>query len=148
METTKVKLTNRDLRGMFGALQILGNRHLPTIDADLKVGRLIRLLAPLAEPIGPARQRIAARLAEADAGHGDVEKLSPLGQQLLGAAIAGAQADFDGQEVEVDLPPWRITKADLPKEKTGDDGWRNGSQLGAIIADLGLLFEPPDEKEG
>ena len=143
MKTEPMTVSNRTLRGMFAALGILGNRSMANTLADLKVGRLLHHLAPMCEPIGPARARIAAEFAN---GH-DVEGLSEAAAQMLATGLAAKVAEFDEEEIEFDMPTMRIVHNDLPKEKPGDDGWKNAAQLGAITSDLGVLFEFPAESK-
>ena len=141
MKTETMTVSNRALRGMFGALGILGNRSMANTLADLKVGRLIHHLAPVCEPIGPARQRMIAEFSNGR----DLESLTETAAQILAAQLTSELADFDADEIEVKMPVIRIRQDDLPKEKPGDDGWKNAAQLGAIISDLGVLFEFPEE---
>ena len=141
MATEEVEVSQHDLKGMFGALGILGNRFLPTMDSDIKVGRMAYMLAPAAEPLGPAKKKIMAAFGEEH----DLEGLTETAASILAARMATLLDAEDQKIVKVQMPMARITKADLPKEKTGDDGWKNGAQLGAIISDLGMLFEYPDE---
>ena len=140
--STQVEMTNKQLSQMYGALGILGNRQMNSRAADLKVARLIRAMAPDAESIIPLRVKIAG---DALANIEDPEGISPLVSQQIAAKTAALQSEFDLLEVTVDLPSLRINEGDLPTTKKGDDGWQNGSQMGAIVADLGELFAFDDD---
>ena len=143
MRTEAKTMTNSDLRVMYGALGILGNRSCATAMSDLKVGRLLNALAAIAHPIGTARQRVSDEFTNGK----DPDKMSAPALQIMAAQMASAIAEFDAAEEEFEIPTMRITPDDLPKEKPGDDGWKNGAQIGAISADLGVLFEWPDDEE-
>ncbi|HXG72578.1 MAG TPA: hypothetical protein VNJ04_18395 [Gemmatimonadaceae bacterium] len=135
-------LTNKQVLAMSNALRLLGNRKMGSVTADLKVGRLIRLLAPHAEPIAETRQKIATFLI----GDRDIEEMSAGESALMASKMVGMQATFDAMEIELDFPAsLKLTQADLPKERTGDDGWKNATQLGAITADLVQLYDFPAE---
>ncbi|HXG69475.1 MAG TPA: hypothetical protein VNJ04_02560 [Gemmatimonadaceae bacterium] len=137
-----LKLTNKQVLAMSNALRNLGNRKMGSVTADLKVGRLIRLLAPHAEPIAETRQKIATDLI----GDRDIEEMSVGESNLLASKMSAAQTELDMAECEIDLPAsLKLTLADLPKERTGDDGWKNATQLGAITADLGQFYDFPAE---
>lgn len=131
-------VTNHTLRAMYGALSILGNRRLPTVTADVKVGRLLRALAPVVDPLQVARQRIVADVL-ADR---DPNELSPLEARTLEAEVVKRQAELDAQLAPEDfrMPAGMIELADLPAAMTGAEGWKNAEALGAITADLGPLF--------
>lgn len=136
------RVTNRDLWGMVSALRAFGNRRMATWGADLKVGRMLLLLGPYAEPIEAARRRI-----ELDhLGEAGVVDLPPLAQRAALVRLAAAQVALDEEMVEVALPlSLALKEADLPKRKkdeNADDPDCTG--LGALLADLGPLFLLPD----
>ncbi len=141
MNTKKTTVSNKTLRVMFQALGVLGNRSMANTLADLKVGRLLNHLAPVCEPIIPARAKITSEAMDG----ADVDGLGLAGLEVLQATVTEAQAIFDADEIEVDMPTMRIEQDDLPKEKPGDEGWKNAAQLGAITSDLGVLFTFPAE---
>ena len=133
-------LTNRELWRMYAALKLLGNRRMANVGADLKVGRMLRVLAPLAEPLESAKQHAVQ----------DVIKAAPpdatgLALSRVNLAGAAAQLAVDEATVEVALPlAFALREADLPKEQSGEEGWRNAAGLGALMTDLGPLFILPD----
>lgn len=135
-----VKVTHRTLRGMYAALELLANRRLPSLDADLKVARLLTLLGPVAEPARAARDKVALRVMEETIGGLEPEKVPQPIVALSNTRTKVAIDEFDAEIIEIELPPYRITKEDLPKDKAGDDGWKNGEAAAAIAADLGPLF--------
>ena len=137
MDTTKQKMSNRDLGGMYGALVILGNRSLPSMDSDIKIGRMAHCLAPTAEMLQPAKQKAMAEFGESHS----LEDLTDTAANILAAQMTVRLNELDDEQVEVEIPVARVTKADLPKEKSGDDGWKNGARIGGIVSDLGILFE-------
>ncbi|HXG71394.1 MAG TPA: hypothetical protein VNJ04_12385 [Gemmatimonadaceae bacterium] len=137
-----LRLTNRQVLAMHTALRLLGNRKMGSVTADLKVGRLIRLRAPHAEPIAETRQKIATFLI----GDRDIEEMSAGENNLLASKLVTMQTELDMAECEIELPAsLKLTEADLPKERAGDDGWKNATQLGAITADLGEFYDFPAE---
>jgi hypothetical protein len=123
---------------MQAALAVLGNRRMANIGADLKVARLLRALAPYAEPLEAVKR--AASLAVVDELPEGAE-FTALQEQVLGMRIAEKQTELDNQEIEIEVPlSYALKESDLPKEMTGADGWKNTAQLGAIISDLGSLY--------
>ena len=137
--SASVTLTNRDLGRMYGALKVLGNRRMATLNADLKVARLLRTLEPLAEPIGPLKQRAITELLE-----GAPKELTGAAASLLNLRAEALQAAIDAEPVDVVLPlQFALTEADLPREMPGPEGWRNLASLGAIVVDLGPLYVWP-----
>lgn len=144
-----MKTTHRGLNGWWQALSELGARFAPTISADIKTGRLLTPVKRAFEPIAHERARIANRMMQ-DAldEHGvkTIEDLPKSVQRMLDNAIALAQQEWEQTEIEVELPEGlTITQNDLPKERSGEDGWKNGAGLGGIISELGDLFEKPKE---
>ena len=126
---------------MYGALTIMANRLLPTADTDLRVGRLIHALGPTCEPIAPARKRVPLDVSDGR----DLENLSPADDRALALELSDALTAFDTQLVEVAMPTIRLTSADLPQAQSGEDGWKNGAQAAALMQNLGVLFEFPEE---
>lgn len=137
-------MTNRQLQRMNNALNILGNRRMANVGADLKVARLLKILMPYVEPLDKTRRQVALETI----GGVDAEELTTLQQQAMQLHLANAEAKLLDTEVDVELPlAYALKEADLPKEQTGKDGWTNASQLGAILAELGILFVEDEEKE-
>jgi hypothetical protein len=131
-----VKLTNRELFRMFMALRKLGERRMATVGADLKVGRLIRVLAPLVEPLDAVKRRAAQDVLEAAP-----KDVAGLALSLLNMASVAAQEAIDLDAVEAALPlQFALKEADLPKRKSGEEDDPNATGLGALVADLGPLF--------
>jgi hypothetical protein len=143
----KLTMTSRQLRGVYNALQVLANRFLPDMKSDLKVAALLREISKYAEPLQSARNKVAPKIAEMEGVTvANSEKLTPIAQTLFMAKLNEAYSCFDDTEVEVEYTDrLRISQNDLPKERTGEKGWENGSMIGAIVADLGDLFEYPKE---
>lgn len=141
----KETITRRELRGMYSALQILCNRFLPTIGSDLKVGELARLIGQIAEPQNAARNKIPLRLMEKEGlTIGELGKLPTLSQQMYMAMLSEMYTEYDEAKVELAVDDRLLVKqSDLPKEKAGEEGWKNGTMNGAIVADLGSLFVHP-----
>lgn len=137
-------MNNKSVASLHTALSILGNRKMGTVKADVKIARMLNIVAPIAEPIQRARERITKDIL----GEADAEKLTPAQIQKLNIAIKAALSEYDEQEAEGDftLPKWfRLTEDELPKEQKGEKGWENASQLGAVISDLGTVFVFPAE---
>lgn len=132
-------LTNKQLTGIHVGLAALGNRKMALISGDLKVARLLKVVAPLSEPLGPAKQRAASEVLDKYEVHSD--SLTQTQILKINTEIKLAQDAIDQEPVEVEFPEIRIKEEDLPKEQKGEDGWKNASGLGAIIADLDFLFE-------
>lgn len=144
--TEPVKLTNRDLQRMYGALAVLGSRRMANIGAELKVARLLRLLVPLVAPIEELKRKaLIALIDEMDEG----VELTPTQEQIIVMRRDQAWAETDATPVEVDLPlQFALKEADMPKELAGKEGAANATGLGMVIADLGPLFllDEPDGK--
>lgn len=138
-----VNISHGALQRMHSALVILGNRFMPSTPADIRVANLLKAVSDQHETIEAARTKIARRIIDEVGGPIAVDNLKSAAQQAVMLLIKEEQARFDAEKIEVVLPNKRITQNDLPKERQGEDGWKNGSQLGAIIADLGILFEMP-----
>lgn len=136
-------LTNKKLQGIYNALSILGNRRMATANADLKVGRMLRKIAPQAEPITKARRRLFLDLTEAK----KPEELAGLAHTVFQYQVAEKLDVFDAEEVvDLQLPSGQITKEDLPREMAGEDGWKNAAGLGAITSDLDILYSDVNEE--
>ncbi len=130
-------LTYRQLSRMFNAIVMLGNRSMANVGADLKVARFIRALQPEAVALAKKREELRAPPAQED---------KPALPAPAPEEIARLERALLDERFEVALPlAFRLTEADLPKEKTGADGWKNADGLGAIVADLELLFDLSDE---
>ena len=140
-EEPQAKITNFRLLRKWNALSILGQRFLPSVDSDMKIAKLLQLHEALGKIVEVARNRISLDILEPL----NLAKLSGLENERIQGMVFTAQAEFDKKEQDYEKPKWVVTKADLPKEKSGDDGWINGSGLGKIISDLGDLFEHPKE---
>ena len=138
--------SRRKLARTANALAILAGRSCPSLDADLKAGRLHRIFSDAVEGFDKARNSISMKLLEGTAIK-DLDKLTPLANERLAGQIAVAQAAFDETLVEFEWPKWKIKKSDLPKEKTGDEGWKNGTAIGAITSGLGDLFDWSEIKD-
>ena len=141
--TGAVTLTNARCWEIYDALTTLGRRKCPLINSDLKVARLIKWIEPYAHPIQSARNGIPARVLNGR----QTDGLTPVDVQLINFAISGEQEALDA--ATVDLPPAPrssgvplvLRQADLPKEQTGDLGWKNADSLGIIVAHLDFLYE-------
>ena len=139
-----MELTNANLLQMHRALTILGNRRMATLGADLKVARLLAVLKPLVEPLESVKRKAALALVDQMP---EGTELTAMQEQILNMRSAEVQSEIDTATVEVELPMAYVLKeADLPREQTSKDGWVNGSQLGAIIADLGILYVMDEAK--
>jgi hypothetical protein len=136
-----VEITNKNLLNMFQALQELGTRFLPSLNSDVKVGRMTSFFEPSCSPIGPAKKKLLADFGEQN----NLEELTETALSILVAKLEVEMNAYDAVTVKVMLPRERITREDLPKERTGDDGWKNGTGLGALIANLGPLFQDADD---
>jgi hypothetical protein len=125
----------------------MGNRFLPSLPSDLKVAALLRIIAKENDASSTVRNKIPPRIMEQEGvSTQSIDKMPPLAQQMFVSKLNEAYTDFDSQTVELEFPDrLLITQNDLPKERAGDDGWKNGSMIGAIVADLNLLFEMPKE---
>ena len=133
-------LTNRALFRMYVALKTLGNRRMATVGADLKVGRLLRALAPLVEPLDAVKRRAAQDVL--GAAPKDVTGI-PL--SLVNLAAVAAQEAIELDTVDAALPlQFALKEADLPKRKSGDEDDPNATGIGALVADLGPLFLMPE----
>ncbi len=137
MAETK-QLTNRALTKMHVALATLGNRRMANLNADLKVGRLLRAIEPHIEALNDAKRKAAVDLL----GERSLDTLTKEQREQFDFQCAQANTELDTTEVEeIELPMAYVLKeADLPRELPGKDGAANASQIGAIVADLGLLF--------
>lgn len=143
-----MKLSRRSLCKQFICLTELGNRFAPTLAADIKVSKLLSAVAKEWEPIAIERAKIgtfAIRNALEMHGVKSLEELPESLQQLTIGEAKVAQDAWDAEEIEVTLPDTRITQNDLPKEKSGENGWQNGNGLAALVAGLGELFEYPKD---
>ena len=146
------EVTHREICGQFGALRELGKRFLPTINSDLRVGKLLSYIGPVASSLLEQRDQIGPKLFEklkSELGPTiKFEDLSKLTQQELIARINEAQSKWDEMVVNVTYPSARITPDDLPVEREGDNGRedekRNDYMRGTLIGDLGRLFIYPE----
>lgn len=137
---------NRNLLEAHGALNILGNRYAPDVDSDLKIGRLLVIITELTVSIKTSKTKIPFRVLQDEFGNENITNLDSLPgmvKEFLKGKINVAYDEFDSQLVEEFEVPDKLilTRKDLPKDKTGDKGWENGSALGAIVAALGPLFD-------
>jgi len=131
------KVTNRELFRMYVALRKLGERRMATVGADLKVGRLLRVLAPLVEPLDVVKQKAVKDVLLAVAG----KDITPEARSLMNLTVAELQAAIDLDAVEVALPlQFALREVDLPKRKPGDVDDPDATGIGALVADLGPLF--------
>ena len=138
-----VTLTNRALFRMYVALKVLGNRRMATVGADLKVGRLLRVLAPLVEPLDELKQRAVKGVLMAGA---EKAAVSGLALSLVNLTSAEVQSAIDNDTVDAALPlQFALKEADLPKRKKDDEeADPDATGIGALVADLGPLFLLPD----
>jgi hypothetical protein len=136
-----ITLANRDLFRMYMALKTLGSRRMATVNADLKVGRLLRVLAPLVEPLDELKQRVVKEVLE-----GAPKDTTGVATSLLNIRVAEAQYAIDSDVVDADLPlQFALKEADLPqRKKDADADDPNATGLGVIVADLGPLFLLPE----
>lgn len=138
-----VKMTNRELQRNYNSVTVLANRRMANVGADMKVGRLQQALQPHAEILEKARRRIAMDILSGSS----LDEMPDLRKQLVSLQIEQAESDLLDQETEVMLPmAYALKEADLPKEQTGSDGWKNGGGLGILTANLGRLFVWDEEK--
>lgn len=141
-----VTLTNRALGRMHNALKLLAMRSMD-LKVDLKVTRMLRILGPYVEPLDAARRKV---ILDVSAEVGEDAELTPMQEQIMGIHIQERQAQLDGETVEIALPvQFALTADEMPKEKTGKDGWKNAEALAAIMDDLGPLYlmDEKDEEE-
>ena len=130
-------ITNQDVVRMVSALTALGNRTLPTINSDLRVAKLLRLLKPIADDLEVARtKRIAEAQKAIDQTQDEQARLS------INSEFVAGMTQLFSQPAEVILPPEdkRLSEVDLPKDMAGEDGSKNRNALGSLIADLGELY--------
>ena len=139
----KVTITHRELTQKALALSALSGRALPSLDSDMKVGRLHKIHEVEAHLLEKPRNQISIRILK----DMDLKKLTGIEAERIMGTIAIEQADFDRMTIPWEKNKWHITKADLPKEKSGDEGWKNGAGLGAIISGLGDLFQDDTKVE-
>jgi hypothetical protein len=131
-------VTNGELQRIRTALVMLGNRRMANLGADLKVARLLRVLAPLVEPLEDVKRKVALALIDALP---EGTELTGTQEQIMAMRIASAQTAVDNEEIEVELPmQFALRETDLPKEGAGKEGGANCTALGAIVADLGPLY--------
>jgi len=132
-----VQLTNREVQKLYNALSVLGNRKMATVGADLKVARLLRALAPLAEPLADTKKKAVQRAVG-----GVSDDISGVALQQLNMRLAAEQLEIDLATVEVELPlQFALKEVDLPKRKKDEDVENvDATGLGALAADLGILF--------
>lgn len=144
VRSNEMEITKRALGVMHAALVVLGNRSMASVSADLKIGRLLNAISPDADLVSAGRQRITTDF---------VEEVNPEGSavsaEIAGVSLQQQLTDYDLEKITVEIPVIRLNKADLPKEKAGEGGWKNARNIGCLVSDLGVLFEfPSDEKVG
>lgn len=140
----QVKLTNRDLLNMYTALDTLGKRSMANVGADLKVGRLIKSIAPFADPLIAARNKIATDVMKDK----KLEEMTIAEINKMNLEIMEKQKEIDDLSFTIELPlQFAIKEIDLPKEKTGSEGWKNADGLGNIVSSLGPLYIWDEEKK-
>lgn len=126
------------VRAMAEALKQLGNRKCPNLNNDLRVSRLLIWLRPHIDAIEIARQKVQKDAA-------DRSKEPGLSASALEMIVLQMQTSLNELELTpfpiYDRPPFKLGKGDLPRDMTGEGGWKNSSSLGAIVADLGELLE-------
>lgn len=130
-------MTRIELLKMVSALAEIGNRTLPTINSDLRVARLLRLLKPEADEIDKARAKLVAEATDRANATEDKNE-----QNAINAKLVADLNAFFSEPVEIELPPEnkRITEADLPKDLSGDAGAENRKALATILTDLGEMY--------
>lgn len=138
-DTTTMTLPNKTVERIYKALVMLSRRTLPGINSDLKVAKLRRFFAPLAEPIEEARQKKLIENSEDVAGESQLKNA---------AAVAASNIEIANQPCEFDKPRWTIVEGDLPKELKGEPsqqnpfaGNANRTGVGEIVAELDFLYE-------
>jgi hypothetical protein len=137
----KTSITRKQVREIHSALLMMSQRLLPTTDTDMKVGAALGVVRKVAEPIISARNNVVTRVVEG-LGIKDVQKMVGLQQDMMMARIQEEQDKFDAELMDFEIDDkYIITRNDLPKDRVGDDGWKNRAANGAIIADLGPLFK-------
>lgn len=136
-ETLTIK--NQTVERIYKALVALSRRTLPSITSDLKVAKLRRFFAPLAEPIDEARQKKLIEHSVEVAGESQIQNAAEIATANM--TIANATCTFD-------KPTITITEADLPKDLKGEPsaanpyaGNANRTGIGEIIAELDFLYE-------
>mgnify|MGYP001584267856 CR=1 FL=1 len=130
-------MTRLELLKVVSALTELGNRALPTINSDLRVAKLLRLLKPEADDIDKARAKLVSEATErASKTENKVE------QNAINAKLIDELNAFFSEPAEAELPPEdkRIHETDLPKAKAGDESSDNRKALAVLIVDLGDLY--------
>jgi len=138
------KMQNQKLERMYGALRTLGQRKCGNVGADLKVGRMIGMLAPLVEPLLATKERAALEVLEAAP-----PDVGGIAAQVVNLRAITAQRAVDELEVEVELPvAFALKEADLPKRKKDDAEDPNATGIGNIVADLGPLYLWDEPEEG
>lgn len=138
-------LKRRAIAKMHAAAQELARRYAPSMDADLKFGRIVVFLDPHATPQIGERARIAARIVQEAGGPTACDLMKPVAQQVVQQMITSRQEEYDDQIVYLEIPEKLfVSQNDLPQQKAGDNGWENAASRGALAADLGVLFKWPD----
>lgn len=126
------------VRAMGEALKQMGNRKCPNLNNDLRVARLVTWMRPMLDAIDITRQKVQKDAAEA----GQQAGLSASALEMVVLKMQTALSELDLTPFPIyDAPPFKLGKNDLPKDMTGDGGWKNSSALGAIVADLDFLLE-------
>jgi hypothetical protein len=139
MAAETMKLPNKTVERLYKALVALSRRTLPSIQSDLKVAKLRRYFAPLAEPIEEARQKKLIENSVEVAGESQIQNA---------AAIASANLEIADALCEFTKPSIAILESDLPKELKGEPsaanpfaGSGNATGRAEIISELDFLFE-------
>ena len=134
----KVSMTNREVQKLYNALAALGNRKMATLGADLKIARLLRALGPTAEPLADVKKKAAQRALEEVP-----EDIKGVALEQLNLRVEAELMAIGEIEVEVELPmEFALKEADLPKRKKDEDAENPDAKgLGALVADLGILFD-------
>ncbi len=139
MAAEQMELKNQTVERIYKALVALSRRTLPTITSDLKVAKLRRFFAPLAEPIDEARQRKLIEHSVEVAGESQIHNA---------AEIATANMTIANELCIFDKPSIVIVEGDLPKDLKGEPsaqnpfaGNANRTGIGEIISELDFLYD-------
>lgn len=127
-----VQLSVKKFRQAWQALVELSKKTLPSQEAELKIGLLVKAYEPINDGIAERRKKLddrhfekaGAKVALKDP-HGYAQKVSA----------------FDDVQISIRLPKELIKKADLPSVADGEGDLTNRSSTAAIRAMLGPLFD-------
>lgn len=135
-----MKLTNREVRRRYSALQALSNRILPSRESELRVATLIR--SYFAEPFQTSEDLNQKIILKDFPAPEDSETIPP------GILEARTKAVNELMDLEVDVKDvpdhLLIKETDLPKAIKGKD--ENQKGVADIMASLGTIYKPFKER--